>query len=45
VMALVRSVKDVAHRLRGTRHLRMLYLPGSRHQAASEHGRDELTLG
>jgi len=30
VMALVRSVRDVAQRLRGTKHLRMLYLPGGR---------------
>jgi hypothetical protein len=34
VMALVRSVREVTHRLRGTKHLRMLYLPGGRHQLA-----------
>ena len=28
VMALVRSVREAGHRLRGTRHFRMLYLPG-----------------
>jgi len=30
VMALVRSVRDIAQRLRGTKHLRMLYLPAGR---------------
>ena len=34
VMALVRSVREAAHRLRGTRHFRMLYLPGRRMPAA-----------
>jgi hypothetical protein len=34
VMALVRSVREAAHRLRGTKHLRMLYLPGGRQQFA-----------
>ena len=30
VMALVGSVRQVTQRLRGTKHLRLLYLPGSR---------------
>jgi hypothetical protein len=30
VMALVGSVREAAHRLRGTRRFRMLYVPGSR---------------
>jgi hypothetical protein len=34
VMTLVRSVREVANRLRGTKHLRMLYLPGGGHQMA-----------
>jgi hypothetical protein len=34
VMALVRSVRTAMQRLRGTKHLRMLYLPGGRHQPA-----------
>jgi len=37
VMALVRSVREAAHRLRGTKHLRMLYLPGTRMPAADPH--------
>jgi hypothetical protein len=32
VMLLVRSVRQITQRLRGIRHLRMLYLPGGRHQ-------------
>jgi hypothetical protein len=34
VMALVRSVREAAYRLRGTKHFRMLYLPGSHSPAA-----------
>jgi len=34
VMTLVRSVRQVTQRLRGTKHLRMLHLPGSRATAA-----------
>ncbi|HMF98355.1 MAG TPA: hypothetical protein VKE96_28840 [Vicinamibacterales bacterium] len=34
VMALVRSVREVTQRLRGMKHLRMLYLPGGRHPTA-----------
>jgi hypothetical protein len=30
VMALVGSVREAAHRLRGTKRFRMLYVPGSR---------------
>jgi len=40
VMTLVRSVREVTQRLRGTKHLRMLYLPGSRSQAS-----DDPTIG
>ena len=36
VMALVRSVREAAQRLRGTKHLRLLYLPGGRQHVASE---------
>ena len=36
VMALVRSVRHVTLRLRGTRHLRLLYLPGGRHPIGSQ---------
>ena len=34
VMALVRSVREVTQRLRGMKHLRLLYLPGGRHPMA-----------
>src|SRR5262249_43332258 len=34
VMALMRSVRDVTQRLRGMKHLRLLYLPGGHHPIA-----------
>jgi len=34
VLVLVGAVRDTAHRLRGTKHFRMLYLPASRMTAA-----------
>ena len=41
VMTLVGSVREAAHRLRGTRHFRMLYLPGRAPAAGSVAPRQE----
>ncbi|MBW8866799.1 MAG: hypothetical protein JF610_05590, partial [Acidobacteria bacterium] len=38
VMALVGSVREAAHRLRGTKRFRMLYVPGSRIPAGDARG-------